>query len=120
MQSIKYRWHKELRYVPFVARPTGATHDDRQMPAGLLDNARLAVLSDALEEAGCADAPILGHLRGRQTCAWCRGAGAGLEMFQDIPVWVDECSQCGGAGWTPVRVGHARGCFVVDALLGRE
>ena len=28
-----------------------------------LDNARLAVLADALEESGCADAALLGHLR---------------------------------------------------------
>ena len=34
------------------------------MPAGTLDNTRLAVLADALEEAGCTEADILGHLRG--------------------------------------------------------
>jgi hypothetical protein len=32
-------------------------------PLGHLDNGRLAVLSDALEEAGCSDATLLGHLR---------------------------------------------------------
>jgi hypothetical protein len=32
--------------------------------AGRLDPTRLAVLADALEEAGCADAELLGHLRG--------------------------------------------------------
>jgi hypothetical protein len=30
----------------------------------MLDRVRLAVLADALEEAGCADANLLGHLRG--------------------------------------------------------
>jgi hypothetical protein len=34
------------------------------MPSGHLDPARLAVLADALEDAGCADADLLGHLRG--------------------------------------------------------
>jgi hypothetical protein len=29
-----------------------------------LDTVRLAVLADALEEAGCADPDLLGHLRG--------------------------------------------------------
>lgn len=33
------------------------------LPSGHLDSARLAVLSDALEEAGCDDAEILSHLR---------------------------------------------------------
>jgi hypothetical protein len=39
-------------------------YDERTMPDGTLDPARLAVLADALEEAGCADAEILSHLRG--------------------------------------------------------
>jgi hypothetical protein len=29
-----------------------------------VDVARLAILADMLEEAGCADAELLGHLRG--------------------------------------------------------
>jgi hypothetical protein len=33
-------------------------------PGGVLANDRLAVLADALEEAGCTDAHLLGHLRG--------------------------------------------------------
>ena len=40
-----------------------AAYDERQMPAGTLDNGRLAVLADALEEAGCTDADILSHCR---------------------------------------------------------
>jgi hypothetical protein len=34
------------------------------LSSGELDNATLAVLADALEEAGCSDAEVLGHLRG--------------------------------------------------------
>jgi hypothetical protein len=41
-----------------------AVYDDRQMPSGLFDNQRMGVLADALEEAGCHNADILGHLRG--------------------------------------------------------
>ena len=37
---------------------------NRSLPAGTLDPARLAVLADALEDAGCTDAGLLGHLRG--------------------------------------------------------
>ncbi|HEY7312264.1 MAG TPA: hypothetical protein VH643_23070 [Gemmataceae bacterium] len=65
-----------------VVRLAQAAYDERILPAGTLDNARLAVLADALEEAGCTDEQILTHLRG------------------------------GGE--------HYRGCFVVDALLGKS
>jgi hypothetical protein len=40
-----------------------AAYDDRLLPSGHLDPARLAVLADALEEAGCSDAELLTHLR---------------------------------------------------------
>ncbi len=40
-----------------------AAYENCHLPSGHLDNARLAVLSDALEEAGCTDADILTHLR---------------------------------------------------------
>jgi hypothetical protein len=46
-----------------VVRLAVAAYDNRQMPQGLLDNVRLAILADALEEAGCGDEMILGHLR---------------------------------------------------------
>jgi hypothetical protein len=65
-----------------VIKLAQAAYDERHLPAGTLDNARLAVLADALEESGCTEETILGHLRG------------GSE--------------------------HYRGCFVVDALLGKE
>ncbi len=39
-------------------------YEERSVPSGTLDNVRLAVLADALEEAGCTDAELLGHLRG--------------------------------------------------------
>jgi hypothetical protein len=51
-----------------VRRLAGSAYDERAMPGGTLDRARLAVLADALEEAGCADADILGHLRGPGPC----------------------------------------------------
>jgi hypothetical protein len=38
-------------------------YDDRSLPEGTLDPIRLAVLADALEEAGVTDADLLGHLR---------------------------------------------------------
>jgi hypothetical protein len=41
-----------------------AAYDDRILPEGTLDPDRLGVLADALEDAGCDSASILGHLRG--------------------------------------------------------
>ena len=38
-------------------------YEERLLPTGHLDPARLAILADALEEAGCTDADLLGHLR---------------------------------------------------------
>jgi hypothetical protein len=62
------QWEEKLR--SWQARNNGtvrniaqAAYEERHLPAGTLDNARLAVLADALEEAGCQDGKILGHLR---------------------------------------------------------
>ena len=41
-----------------------AAYEHRELPAGTLDPTRLAVLADALEEAGCDQADLLAHLRG--------------------------------------------------------
>lgn len=49
--------------TPTVATLAQSVYDERIMPSGELDPDRLAVLSDALEEAGCDNADILSHLR---------------------------------------------------------
>jgi hypothetical protein len=77
LDSARLTWNDSA-----VARLAQAAYEERQMPAGTLDNARLAVLADALEEAGCTNGDILGHLRGPGP--------------------------------------HVRGCFALDALLGKE
>jgi hypothetical protein len=41
-----------------------AAYEERRLPKGALDPTLLAVLADALEDAGCTDAELLGHLRG--------------------------------------------------------
>jgi hypothetical protein len=51
-------------HTPIVVALAQAAYEQRTLPAGTLDPARLAVLADALEEAGCADPDMLGHLRG--------------------------------------------------------
>jgi hypothetical protein len=64
-----------------VVQLAQSAYEERVLPEGHLDPARLAVLADALEASGCATPEILLHLRGPGP--------------------------------------HVRGCFVLDALLGR-
>jgi hypothetical protein len=71
------RWQGST--IPKLAQ---AVYDDRHLPAGTLDPARLAVLADALEEAGVTDPDLLDHRRGPDF--------------------------------------HVRGCYVLDALLGKS
>jgi hypothetical protein len=40
-----------------------AVYEERSLPSGTLESGRLAVLADALEEAGCHAADIVGHCR---------------------------------------------------------
>jgi hypothetical protein len=47
-----------------ISKLARALYDDRELPSGRLDNQRLAILADALEDAGCTDPDILGHCRG--------------------------------------------------------
>src|SRR5262245_24989357 len=50
--------------TPEVLALARAAYEERALPSGQLDPDRLAVLADALEEAGCDRAELLGHLRG--------------------------------------------------------
>jgi hypothetical protein len=48
-----------------LGRPLAqAAYDHRDLPSGHLAADRLAVLGDGLQDAGCEDAELLGHLRG--------------------------------------------------------
>ena len=49
--------------TPTAVALARAAYDESELPAGTLDPDRLAVLSDALEDAGCNSAKMLGHLR---------------------------------------------------------
>lgn len=39
------------------------SRDERELPSGHLDAGQLAILADALEDAGCDNADILDHCR---------------------------------------------------------
>jgi hypothetical protein len=54
-----------LAWTDGIVTKLGRTiYEDRNCPDGTLNQEGLAVLADALEEAGCTDEPILAHLRG--------------------------------------------------------
>jgi hypothetical protein len=46
-----------------VKRIAEGAYDDRRLPEGILDPSRLAILADALLDAGCDDEELLSHLR---------------------------------------------------------
>jgi hypothetical protein len=50
--------------TPDVLSLAEAAYEQRTLPAGTLEPEGLALLADALEEAGCDNADLLGHLRG--------------------------------------------------------
>jgi hypothetical protein len=49
--------------TPAVLALAHAAYENRILPTGTLDAARLMVLADALEEAGCSDVDLLTHCR---------------------------------------------------------
>lgn len=90
--------------------------------AGALDPFRLALLADALEEAGC-----VGHVE--NPCFPCGGHGTEMQAAPDRGP-APKCSFCGGKGWRdwphPLLAHlrspgpHVRGCWAVDVILGKE
>ena len=58
-----------------------AAYDERLLPSGHLDPARLAILADALLDASCTDDVLLGHLREAGPHYWgCVGVDAVLGL----------------------------------------
>ena len=49
--------------TPTVTCLAAAAYQERSLPSGELERARLGILADALEEAGCNRPALLGHLR---------------------------------------------------------
>ena len=48
------------RLIPRLAQ---AAYEERQLPSGTLDTARLGILADALLDAGCEDDDLIQHCR---------------------------------------------------------
>lgn len=118
-------------FTPTVLSLTNAAWDD-----GTFCPDRLAVLSDALEEAGCEEERLLRHLRGEEVCSECMGTGwteiamhpkcgpeAGLDVLYILepPTHTPfPCQTCNGTGWRPMVYPHVPGCWVLDLLLNKE
>jgi hypothetical protein len=49
--------------TPTVINLATTAYDERAFPSGEIDTARLEILADALEDAGCDNQDILEHLR---------------------------------------------------------
>jgi hypothetical protein len=110
--------------TPLVVSITTAAYESR-LSDGTLDSEVLAVLSDALEDAGRPTGMI---------CQACDGAKMVVVDTGGVTPWGDPvetaapCENCDATGKVPHPLlahlrspgPHWRGCWVVDLLLGKE
>jgi hypothetical protein len=90
---------------------------------------QLPILADALEEKGCEEEALLRHLRGEERCSECLGVGY-TTSFALTPRICLSCTEhrsddlskphAFGNGWESLRGPHVRGCWALDALLGKD
>jgi hypothetical protein len=121
--KVKRAW-----ITPTVRSLARAAYDDRALPSGELDRPTLAVLADALLDAGCTDTELLNHCRGLGRCPVCLGTGKKtVKLFTSPrhgrqPLSEDRvpCLTCEGRGHRPGAGDHVLGCRVVDLLLGKK
>ncbi|TMJ00833.1 MAG: hypothetical protein E6G97_18030 [Alphaproteobacteria bacterium] len=109
---LDYRWRTE------TVRDLAKAAWDHLSPAGELDTTRLAVLADALEEAGCVG----------KRCRTCVGTGVISQEHPFGDTWAVErltCYDCAGIGRWPHPLlehlrspgPHVRGCWALDLVL---
>lgn len=77
---------------------------------GSLDSSRLAILADALEEAGCNDGELLWHLRISKTSSHTRRCGTEFRGCEP---------NCPKAAWEK-NGPHYRGCWALDFVLEKR
>lgn len=102
---------------------------------GRLDPNTMAVLADALQEAGCSDESILQRLRGKELCLrhptytldGYRGRWSTTEKLAGVAYPIDQivCAACGvygnePPGWQPRQANTYRGDLLIDLLTGRR
>ncbi len=129
-QQLSSTWAALLRDVvgnpfqPVTVDPAYLTDPVRILAVIIYEGRRwdcMYALADALEEAGCIGSPKL-------QCSRCGGCGY---VKAPRPVSNPVCPTCQGAGGVPGAEHpilahlrgpgpHARGCWVLDLLLGKE
>lgn len=125
------KWTKQPAawLTPTVRALAEACYSDRDETTGHLSAARLCVLADALEEAGCHEQAILTHLRG-ESCPYCKDADfatndlGGQMMGGQQPYAARAAAylnmNCVCKGTRKVARPHYRGCWAADCILGRS
>ena len=103
--------------TPTVVSLAQAAYEDRDEATGHLDPLRLAILADALEEAGCK----------RELCQECGGSRRIWVDYPPVEPHWNGCHDC-DCGLDPQSFlghlrspgPHVRGCWAVDLILGKE
>ncbi len=95
--------------TPLVRTMAKTIYDERRFED-------LAILWDLLEQAGCDDERIREHCLGRKKCPYCDSDGK--EVYRDGGKVA--CEMCDGAAWVVTQSVHARGCWVLDCILGKS
>lgn len=72
----------------------------------------MPILGDALETAGCTNEEILAHCRGKERCIVSAPSAMSAKALEY------GCAE--EEIWTPLRVPHVAGCWVIDLVLGEE
>jgi hypothetical protein len=105
-----------------ITRLATAAYEERCPQSGELDPARLAILADAVEEAGCTEELLLRHLRDMEPCQERTSQGYECKNGQLFYLNSDSatCHRCNGTGWMRHRGAHVRGCWALDLILGKE
>ncbi len=112
LEYLSLSWHTDTALV--IAR---AAYEERPMlPDGILDADVLMILADAIEEDGCNNHRILGHLRGFDPCT-CNPWGILTieECKNKVPRKCDHCAH-DTKGWIKTKH-HFRGCWALDVIL---
>lgn len=119
--------------TPDVLRIATTIYEER-------DFASTPILADALSDAGCDDAGMLAHLRGSEPCVPCGGSGFIIRRSKRITphrygpmpdvLHIFDIGDDGGdgdrvekcdcqSGWRPRAVACNRGCWAIEAILGK-
>jgi hypothetical protein len=94
----------------------------RAFAQSVYDGARfteLPFLADLLEEAGCTDAALLGHLRRPALCPKCNGSRRVL-LCDENDAMVAGVVDCWVRGEDMMAGLHIKGCWALDLLLGKN